>query len=878
MSYQVLARKWRPQSFHEMMGQEHVKQALINALNEQRLHHAYLFTGTRGVGKTTIARIFAKSLNCEVGITSTPCGQCSACEEIEAGKFIDLIEIDAASRTKVEDTREILDNVQYAPTRGRYKVYLIDEVHMLSKHSFNALLKTLEEPPEHVKFLLATTDPQKLPITILSRCLQFNLNAMAQSQIVTQLAQILPQESVNFEQTALEVLAKAADGSMRDALSLTDQAIAQTNGELNLPAVQQMLGLMDSSHAVLLMAAVLSQDGETLLAEVADIALKNGNFASVLDDLISLLHLVQLTQLVPQAANFGQFEAEQVKTLAQQLTPQDTQFMYQLLLAGKKDLSWAPEPRLGFEMIMLRLLAFERADFSQAAGPTPAGPAKDQGKVGKLRDMLSAKQRGPQAQLSTPAPERQDPVAQHQAKTSEPQPVPQQSAEVAAQQSPAPAQQPNAQAAPQQAYAPEQPGQQPNAQAAPQQAYTPEQPGQQPNAQAAPQQAYTPEQPAQQPNAQAAPQQAYTPEQPVQQTAPQQPIPSAEQMNAEPAHTALPQQSPEDVSIEQQYQDIMAQAESQGYEQHQSGSAHQPVPTVQQNSAPQQETQAPEHTPVQQLAQKQQQAQSAIARILQNRQISGAGRLLGGEGEAKKSEPQQGAGTVPGAVASGRRLPHTPLADDSQQSAQHLAQPQEQIPEQPQQVFQPAAVQRKAKKPEMAERFKKDESKLAPELLEQLAPQAPGEQETQETTLDIPAPENFVSPISDIKFAHQKDDWAQMIEQMQLGGRVRQFALHAMFNQQGQHCTLQVEQSQQHLDSSMLREKLHESLAEQLNEPVELNIEFVDVVNNTPFLIQQDIDQQRYLQAVDAVNNDPVIQAFAREFEASVDEKSVRAL
>ncbi|WP_125718760.1 DNA polymerase III subunit gamma/tau [Pseudoalteromonas rubra] len=849
MSYQVLARKWRPQSFHEMMGQEHVKQALINALNEQRLHHAYLFTGTRGVGKTTIARIFAKSLNCEVGITSTPCGQCSACEEIEAGKFIDLIEIDAASRTKVEDTREILDNVQYAPTRGRYKVYLIDEVHMLSKHSFNALLKTLEEPPEHVKFLLATTDPQKLPITILSRCLQFNLNAMAQSQIVTQLAQILPQESVNFEQTALEVLAKAADGSMRDALSLTDQAIAQTNGELNLPAVQQMLGLMDSSHAVLLMAAVLSQDGETLLAEVADIALKNGNFASVLDDLISLLHLVQLTQLVPQAANFGQFEAEQVKTLAQQLTPQDTQFMYQLLLAGKKDLSWAPEPRLGFEMVMLRLLAFERADFSQAAGPAPAGPAKDPGKVGKLRDMLSAKQRAPQAQLSTPVPERQEPVTQHQAEASEPQPVPvsQQSAEITPQQSPAPVK---------------------------------SAPVQQPNAQAAPQRAYTPEQPVQQPNAQAAPQQAYTPEQPVQQTVPQQPTPSAEQINANPVHKAPPQPSPEDVSIEQQYQDIMAQAESQGYEQHQSEPAHQPMPAQQQNSAPQQGAPAPEHTPVQQLAQKQQQAQSAIARILQNRQISGAGRLLGGEGEAKKSEPQQEAGTVPGAVAPGRRLPHAPRADVNQQSTQHWAQPQEQMPEQaqPQQAFQPDAPQRKAKKPEMAERFKKDESKLAPELLEQLAPQTPGEQETQDTTLDIPAPENFVSPISDIKFAHQKDDWAQMIEQMQLGGRVRQFALHAMFNQQGQHCTLQVEQSQQHLDSSMLREKLHESLAEQLNEPVELNIEFVDAVNNTPFLIQQDIDQQRYLQAVDAINNDPVIQAFAREFEALVDEKSVRAL
>ncbi|TMP27973.1 AAA family ATPase [Pseudoalteromonas rubra] len=827
MSYQVLARKWRPQSFHEMMGQEHVKQALINALNEQRLHHAYLFTGTRGVGKTTIARIFAKSLNCEVGITSTPCGQCSACEEIEAGKFIDLIEIDAASRTKVEDTREILDNVQYAPTRGRYKVYLIDEVHMLSKHSFNALLKTLEEPPEHVKFLLATTDPQKLPITILSRCLQFNLNAMAQSQIVTQLSQILPQESVNFEETALEVLAKAADGSMRDALSLTDQAIAQTNGELTLPAVQQMLGLMDSSHAVLLMAAVLSQEGETLLAEVANIALKNGNFSSVLDDLISLLHLVQLTQLVPQAANFGQFEAEQVKTLAQQLSPQDTQFMYQLLLTGKKDLSWAPEPKLGFEMIMLRLLAFEQADFSQASGPAPA-TAKDPGKVGKLRDMLSVKPRGPQAQTSAVAPNRQPQAAQNQPVAPEPQSAS---------------------------------GQQNTPVVSPVQSKVPSQqegPMEQVPAQSTAQQATSPVQ--QMPESRVAPQTSTPPAQHTE-AALQQPSPSA------------PQPSPEDVSIEQQYQDIMAQAESQGYEQHQSEPQPQAIPPHHQHSEVSQQSEQT-HTPVQQLAQKQQQAQSAIARILQNRQISGAGKLLAGDDEAKKSEPQQGRGAVSSAVASGRTFPPASPSVDSQTSGTNDTQGQSL----PQQDFQPAAPLRKAKKPDMAERFKKDESKLAPELLEQLAPQVADDQQSQDSTLIIPAPENFVSPISDIKYAHQKDDWAQMIEHMQLGGRVRQFALHAMFNRQGQQCTLQVEQSQQHLDSNMLREKLHESLVENLSEPVELNIEFVDAVTDTPFLIQQDIDQQRYLQAVEAVNDDPVIQAFAREFEASVDEKSVRAL
>jgi DNA polymerase-3 subunit gamma/tau len=362
MSYQVLARKWRPQTFHQLVGQEHVKQALVNALNEQRLHHAYLFTGTRGVGKTTIARIFAKSLNCDEGITSNPCGQCQSCLDIEAGRFIDLIEIDAASRTKVEDTREILDNVQYAPTRGRYKVYLIDEVHMLSKHSFNALLKTLEEPPEHVKFLLATTDPQKLPITILSRCLQFNLNAMSQSQIVSQLTHILPQEQIQFEEPALKALAKAADGSMRDALSLTDQAIAQTNAQLTLAAVQDMLGLMDVSHAVSILASVLCQDPPAVLEEVAQIALKNGNYLAVLDDLIALLHAIQLTQLVPQAAKISVFSEQDIATLSEQLNPQQVQLFYQLLLNGKKDLQWAPEQKLGFEMVLLRLIAFEHAD------------------------------------------------------------------------------------------------------------------------------------------------------------------------------------------------------------------------------------------------------------------------------------------------------------------------------------------------------------------------------------------------------------------------------------------------------------------------------------------------------------------------------------
>ncbi|MDP4985386.1 DNA polymerase III subunit gamma/tau, partial [Pseudoalteromonas tunicata] len=359
MSYQVLARKWRPQNFHQLVGQEHVKQALVNALTQQRLHHAYLFTGTRGVGKTTIARIFAKSLNCELGITATPCGQCSACLDIEAGRYIDLLEIDAASRTKVEDTREILDNVQYAPTRGRYKVYLIDEVHMLSKHSFNALLKTLEEPPEHVKFLLATTDPQKLPVTILSRCLQFNLSALSRPQIEQQLSFVLTEEQIHFEVASLALLAKAADGSMRDALSLTDQAIAQTNGQVNESQVKSMLGLMDASWAKRLLVSIVDKDGAELLSLVADLVKQNANAKSVLDDLLSLTHLLLLTQLVPSAAAFNEDEADFIDAMSKSLSPEQVQVYYQLLLGGKKDLQWAPDEKLGLEMVLLRLLAFE---------------------------------------------------------------------------------------------------------------------------------------------------------------------------------------------------------------------------------------------------------------------------------------------------------------------------------------------------------------------------------------------------------------------------------------------------------------------------------------------------------------------------------------
>ncbi len=360
MSYQVLARKWRPQDFQQMVGQAHVLRALINALDENRLHHAYLFTGTRGVGKTTLARIFAKCLNCETGVTAKPCGECRSCREIAEGRHVDLIEVDAASRTKVEDTRELLDNVQYAPTRGRFKIYLIDEVHMLSGHSFNALLKTLEEPPPHVKFLFATTDPQKLPVTILSRCLQFSLKRMPIDMIAGHLGNVLREEQLAYTDTALRLLARAADGSMRDALSLTDQAIVAGGGQVRDEDVQDMLGLLPHEHLVGLLQAVADDDGARLLAIVAQMAQLTTDFVTAADSLIALLHAVAVQQVVanPQA------DAE-TTALAQMLTPADVQLYYQMALHGRRDLPLAPDPRSGFEMLLLRMLAFRLSDAAE---------------------------------------------------------------------------------------------------------------------------------------------------------------------------------------------------------------------------------------------------------------------------------------------------------------------------------------------------------------------------------------------------------------------------------------------------------------------------------------------------------------------------------
>jgi DNA polymerase-3 subunit gamma/tau len=407
MSYVVLARKWRPKRFSEMVGQEHVLRALGNALDSGKVHHAFLFTGTRGVGKTTIARILAKSLNCETaGVSSNPCGTCAACREIDEGRFVDLIEVDAASRTKVDDTREMLDNVQYAPTRGRYKVYLIDEVHMLSTHSFNALLKTLEEPPPHVKFLLATTDPQKLPITVLSRCLQFSLKRLPAALIAERLKFIAAAEELSLEPAAAALLARAAEGSMRDALSLLDQLIAFGGGAVSEANARAMLGTIDRGHVGRLVEAVARGDGAALLAEVQVLDRDAPDYDRALVELAALLQRVAIVQIVPDAASGDEeFDSTLLTQLAQSISPEDAQLYYQIALGGRRDLAMAPDPRIGFEMTLLRMLAFrpEGAPQTSVVNRTPAAN-RPPAAAAPQKVAAGAQARSPAAaQISSPA-------------------------------------------------------------------------------------------------------------------------------------------------------------------------------------------------------------------------------------------------------------------------------------------------------------------------------------------------------------------------------------------------------------------------------------------------------------------------------------------
>ncbi|MBE0378557.1 DNA polymerase III subunit gamma/tau [Pseudoalteromonas prydzensis ACAM 620] len=760
-----------------------MKQALINALTQNRLHHAYLFTGTRGVGKTTIARIFAKSLNCDEGISAQPCGKCSSCVDIETGRYIDLLEIDAASRTKVEDTREILDNVQYAPTRGRYKVYLIDEVHMLSKHSFNALLKTLEEPPEHVKFLLATTDPQKLPVTILSRCLQFNLNALSQPEILQQLEYVLGEEKLRFETQALQIIAKAADGSMRDALSLTDQAIAQTNGDIQHQAVQAMLGLIDNHYSQHLLVALLAQDGPALMAQIEQVATQNPNYIALLDDLIGLTHLTQLTQLVPDAAKLDDYNREFISEVALSCDSQQIQVYYQLLLNGKKDLQWAPEPRLGFEMIMLRLLAFQPIDNQVLASTTTTAKSAEQkrDRAGSLRDILNKNKQvssahiDNQATLSTTSATEEDktvdntvsPEAVQQAQFSTVNNEPTQAAAAASQTSDSNA-------------------------------------------------------------------------------------------TADDSDSELEQQ------LASQYDDVMSNAAEQGFH---ADNAHyaehygnEQQPDVEQSSAALQSASLPEYSPTTDVGQKEAQAQSAIARILRDRNISGAGTLSGG----KLSTQSQMNSTAEVESNLSVKKPQPQITGTPSPSQAEVGS------------YTPKSVPTKVLKPDFKEKHQTIVENLAPELLEQINPQKVVTE--AEPEINIQVPDDFQSPISDIRFAHQQDEWAYLIKRMGLGGRMRQFALHSIYSKQQQQLHLEVDESQKHLDTPMLRQKLSAALASIYEHNVDLTINFAAGVIDSPYLIQQKIDAGRHQQAIDVINSDENIVQLQQLFSAIIDENSIQAL
>ncbi|MFP3424524.1 DNA polymerase III subunit gamma/tau [Pseudoalteromonas sp. SIMBA_162] len=831
MSYQVLARKWRPQTFHELVGQSHVKQALVNALTQNRLHHAYLFTGTRGVGKTTIARIFAKSLNCDEGISASPCGQCSSCTDIEAGRYIDLLEIDAASRTKVEDTREILDNVQYAPTRGRYKVYLIDEVHMLSKHSFNALLKTLEEPPEHVKFLLATTDPQKLPVTILSRCLQFNLNALSQSEIKTQLQHVLTQEQLRFDNDALSVIAKAADGSMRDALSLTDQAIAQTNGDINNQAVQAMLGLMDTHYSQSLLAALLSQDGAALMSEIANVASKNPNYIALLDDLISLTHLTQLTQLVPQAAGLDETNADYIKHVAEHTSAQQVQVYYQLLLNGKKDLQWAPEPRLGFEMILLRLLAFQPAgnENQQDEISTPQLAAGNtESRANALRDILSKNK-----------PESTNNAAKHSDISAVQQPA--EKSIISAEQ---------------------------HEQVTPTVTDTPLDSDHVAHLQVKNEEAQTE----------------------TSQNTPAKQI-SDEQAQRNSENEAYMQHNDVEQTLAAQFDDVMSSALDQGFN-----------PQTQSTSQQAESPSAPVSLDAASLHDKESQAQSAIARILRDRNISGSGRLSGNniaqppvseKPEADNNEQSNrlvGSPIVEQSESTNTDIhTHSENAEHPQAASVQSTNPppwddyntgehekKSELPVSGSQAKRPSVVATKAQKVDFKAKHQTITENLAPELLEQINPQSVPAPAPQEES--IPVPDDFQSPISEIKFAHQQDEWAYLIKRMGLGGRMRQFALHSIFTKQGSNLHIDVDESQKHLDTPMLRQKLDAALSSIYDHNVSLSIKFAQGVIDSPYLIQQKIDAGRHQQAIDVITSDENIVQFQQLFSAEIDENSIQAL
>ncbi|QUM77111.1 DNA polymerase III subunit gamma/tau [Moritella sp. 24] len=795
MSYQVLARKWRPHNFQQVVGQQHVLTALVNALEQDRLHHAYLLSGTRGVGKTTIARILAKSLNCEKGITSKPCGECSTCVEIDQGSYVDLLEIDAASRTKVEDTRELLDNVQYKPARGRFKVYLIDEVHMLSKHSFNALLKTLEEPPEYVKFLLATTDPQKLPITILSRCLQFHLKSLTTEQISQQLVHILSREHCQYELSALNSIAKAADGSMRDALSLTDQALSHGAGEVLHQTVLDMLGTLDHSHMLQLLQLIVNGDANKCMAKIAEVSSLGPDFDQLHVELASLLHRIAMAQILPSSVVDTE-HADKVKALCDLMSPEDVQLYYQISLTGRKELPLAPDPRSALEMTILRMLAFRPQGRLQAPErditPTAVAIApavQVQPPVEQAQVVTQVQPPVEQAQVVTQV---QPPVEQAQVVTQVQPPIEQ--AQVVAQAQP--------QFEPQQSQVMSEPSDE---------IVTNLNLEQDELLQAA--QAMGHVEPIIEEQVNIAPQQAYI--------APQQTV----QANPQ---AAAPNVEPEN-SVDQG-------RKTRNFLRSRLGT------TAKKSTAAKSEQAQSSYVP----------PKKAVAPVRQNTQAS---QNRFNAPTASQNMQQQQAPSQQQSAPAWQELPPLDSYQD-QGDYQHQSQGQgdyHQAPY-PEQNFSEPVVRQ-------LDRFSQ-----VPVDINDLSPSFQPQKSGKTTT---------TAPL-DNKLRDETDPWCCYINQMSLGGRVRQLALHSVMEQEPGRVTLTMNPDQRYFANDKSRQQLSEALEQVLSEPVELVINFGENPNkSTPAQLEEIIYQQRLANATKNLYDDKYIQFFMNRLGAVVDDSSI---
>ncbi|MBY5979047.1 DNA polymerase III subunit gamma/tau [Ferrimonas balearica] len=824
MSYQVLARKWRPASFDQVVGQEHVLKALTHALEQNRLHHAYLFTGTRGVGKTSIARLLAKGLNCETGITATPCGQCSHCREISEGRFVDLLEIDAASRTKVDDTREILDNVQYQPVRGRFKVYLIDEVHMLSRHSFNALLKTLEEPPPHVKFLLATTDPQKLPVTVLSRCLQFNLKSVPVARISAHLAKVLEADQVPFEPAALELLAKAADGSVRDGMSLTDQAIAHGGGQLALASVQAMLGTLDNGYALRLVQGLAQGQPDALMTVLDEVEAFAPDHDDLLKQMAALLHQVALCQFNLRAADLGE-QGNEVLALAQTLDREQVQLWYQMLTQGRQDLALAPDPRSGFEMVLLRALAF--------APLNPAPPmAARQPQAGAV-SVAPVTQPTPSAQPAVATPPKAEAVAQ-------PEPV-----TPASQATAEPADDAAEQAAGQNDAEPE-----------------PAEAALQAEQDAILQQAQAAQSaPAQPGNAEAADEGAMAAEQAMI-------LQQADAQRGGPEDYSQSDDDDDSAAMMDSYAAFAAQAEATTQVEHlpsapQTGSV-QPLPAGAGEGI-----------------------QSLLDMALANHRSLQARLEAAQEGEPDpKPQTVSPAGTEsksdaarPTLMPASRPAPTVkPVEPEAQADTDSTCAPVEAVEDNDPPPWRmddtgPIPV---AELTTVAQAEPKVDKPVT--VKPEAEPEPTAAVSTPAPSVPTPVGAELVAPSVKRAVAANEVDafWYQTMAQLGIGARPRQLAINSVLERDGNRVRLHLRSEQRHLNSASVIAPLQQSMEQAWGESIELEIVEAEVAGReTPLEIRRRLHQERLVQARQDLLQDPVVQWLQSEFEARLIEESV---